>query len=69
MTVANYVSLFSTFFIDSYSVDTLCLLKQKKQAIYQEKSNFIVKMNICDFRLIVVQYDPVDFIFTRLSLL
>ena len=69
MTVANYISLFSTFFIDSYSVDILCLLKQKKQAIYQEKSNLVVKMNICDLRLIVVQYDPVDFIFTRLSLL
>ena len=34
----------------------------------QEKSNRPVKKYICDFRLIVVQYDPVDFIFKRLSL-
>ena len=34
-----------------------------------EKSKCPIKMNICAFRLILVQNDPVDFIFTRLSLL
>ena len=42
---------------------------KKKHATHQEKSNGPVKMYICDFTMIVVQYDPVDFLFTRLSLL
>ena len=30
----------------------------------QNKSNCPIETNICAFRLIVVDYDPVDFIFT-----
>ena len=29
-----------------------------------EKSNCLVQMNICALRLIIVEHDPVDFIFT-----
>ena len=36
---------------------------------HSERSKCPVEMNICAFILILVQNDPVDFIFTRLSLL
>ena len=42
---------------------------KKIHAIYQEDSKCPVKMNIYDFRLKVLQYDPVDIGFARLSLL
>ena len=43
--------------------------EKKKPSVHQEKSNCPVKMVILDFRLTVVKYRLLDFIFTRLSLL
>ena len=64
----NQIALLFCLKVQLFSLYIVFIIAKNNYAIYQDKSNCPVKMVIFDFRLIVVQYDLVDFIFTRLSL-
>ena len=54
---------------DTYVVVISCFHSTTKYAPYlrwsrKEKLNCLVQMNICAFRLTIIEHDPVDFIFT-----